>query len=141
MVFFYAKIMNSKLLYLEEVDFVSKAYYSDFEAKIYSVKSEVNKLANKYLFSILEYKRLIRKVTDLKNKIPIYFSKSLLLFYVRCDNVVYWINFCNILKVCYEEKIYVIFKCGKILKLDVSISVLKRELVKIEKVLDYINNL
>ena len=134
-------MMKNKLLYLEEKDFVSIANYSDRVEEIYSIRSEVNRLANKHLFSVLEYRKLIRKETDLKNKIPIYFSESLLLFYVKSLDATYWINYFNILKICYEDEAYIIFKNGSILKLDVSKKLLKLELIKINKVITYVDNL
>ena len=133
--------MKNKLLFLEEKDFISTAYYMDKKEEIYSVRSEVNQLANKHLFSVSEYRKLIRKKTDLKNKIPIYFSESLLLFYLKDDITIYWINYFNILKICYEDSIYIIFKNGDILRVKVSKELIKKELMKVEKVLNYIRNL
>ena len=132
---------KNKLLYLEEKEFIAKAYYCDKVEEIYSIRSEINRLANTHLFNILEYRKLIKKVVDLKNKIPIYFSNSLFMFYLRNNEGIYWINYFNILKICYENEIIIIFQNGDILKLDISKKIIIKELNKIDMILGYIKNL
>lgn len=137
MVFFYAKMEKNKILFLKEENFISSIHYIEKKEDIYSIKSELNSLAKRHFFSISEYRKLVRKQLPLKNKIPIYFSPSLLLFCIRERNCCYWINYFNILKICYEENIIIIFKDGSILEADVKKKILLQELEKINKVLAY----
>lgn len=142
MVFFYAKNMKSKLLYLKEKDFISTAYFFDYQQDIYSLKSYINHLVKKHLFNLPEYNRLARKEMNLKNKIPIYFSPDLLLFKINSQEGSYYINYFNVLKFCYEDKnVVIIFKNYDILKLTVSKIILSKELKKIDVVLTYISSL
>ena len=134
-------MQKSKLLFLEEKEFITTVYFLDNKKEVYSLKSEINRLANKHLFSINDYRKFVKKQTTLKNKIPIYFSESLLLFYIKDNDCSYWINYFNILKICYDNNIVIIFKNGDILKLEISKKMILKELTKIEIVLDYIQNL
>lgn len=132
---------DNQLLYICEEAFSAKKVYFDFEDTIYSLRSEINNISKKYLFSIDNYRRLARKKILLKNKIPIYFSCELFLFYVKNKNICYWINYFNILGIYQKGKIIILFKNLVTLELDVSISVLNKELAKIGKVLEYIKDL
>ena len=125
------------ILFLKEKDFVATVFYVERCEEVYSLNSELNKLAKRHFFSINEYRKLVRKQLDLKNKIPIYFSDKLFLFYLKIGNESYWINYFNILKICYDENIVIIFKNGYILKLDIKRKNLIKELGKIDKVLNY----
>ena len=125
------------ILFLKEKDFVATVFYVERCEEVYSLNSELNKLAKRHFFSINEYRKLVRKQIDLKNKIPIYFSDKLFLFYLKIENESYWINYFNILKICYDENIVIIFKNGYILKLDIKRKNLIKELGKIDKVLNY----
>ena len=134
--------MNSnRLLYLREKDFVSIAVTEKEVKNIYSIQSEINRMATSYFFSIREYRKLVRKELNLSNKLPIYFSPSLLLFYVNSKNTLYWINYFMILKVCYEKNIFIFLQNGEIVELEISRRVFARELKKINIVLNYVNNL
>ena len=133
--------MQNRLLYLVEEDYVSKAIYTDSVKSIYSIKSELNKIAKNHLTSLDIYYKNTRKKMNLKNKIPIYFSDSLLLFQINSKKEKYFINYFNILKICYEEKMVVIFNDGTILKLDCKKYICRVELEKIKSIVDYINNL
>ena len=74
--------MNAnRLLYLKEKDFVSISVTEKEVKNIYSIRSEINRIAKTYFFSIREYRKLVKKELNLANKIPIYFSSTLLLFY------------------------------------------------------------
>ena len=128
---------KSSILFLKEKDFVATVFYVERCEEVYSLNSELNKLAKRHFLSLSEYRKLVRKQLDLKNKIPIYFSDKLFLFYLKIGNESYWINYFNILKICYEENIVIIFKNGYILKLDIKRKNLIKELGKIDKVLNY----
>ena len=130
-------------MYLKETKSFSKAYYKDVTLEITSVRSELNHQARKHLFSIESYKKSIRKILCFKNKIPLYFSKKLFLFYLKTTNdEVYYINLQEVLKLCYIEKnIVVIFTCGRVLKLDTSINSVKTTLKKADIISNYIYNL
>lgn len=141
MVFFFTKNMQNRLLYLIEEEYVAKAIYTDSVKSIYSIKSELNKIAKNHLTSLAIYYKNVRKILHLKNKIPIFFSDSLLLFQINSKKAKYFINYFNILKICYEEKMVIIFNDGTILKLSCKKSVFKRELEKIKCIVDYRNNL
>ena len=132
---------KNRLLYLKEKDFVSIAVTEDEVRNIYSIKSEIDKLAKTYFFSIKEYRKLVRRALSLANKIPIYFSQSLFLFYVNSKNTLYWINYFMVLKVCYEKNIIIFLKNGDVLELEVSKRVFVKELEKINIVLNYVSNL
>ena len=132
---------KNRLLYLKEKDFVSIAVTEDEVRNIYSIKSEIDKLAKTYFFSIKEYRKLVRRALSLANKIPIYFSQSLFLFYVNSKNTLYWINYFMVLKVCYEKNIVIFLKNGDVLELEVSKRVFVKELKKINIVLNYVSNL
>ena len=128
---------KSSILFLKEKDFVATVFYVERCEEVYSLNSELNKLAKRHFLSLSEYRKLVRKQLDLKNKIPIYFSDKLFLFYLKIGNESYWINYFNILKICYDENIVIIFKNGYILKLDIKRKNLIKELGKIDKVLNY----
>ena len=125
------------ILFLKEKDFVATVFYVERCEEVYSLNSELNKLAKRHFLSLSEYRKLVRKQLDLKNKIPIYFSDKLFLFYLKIGNESYWINYFNILKICYDENIVIIFKNGYILKLDIKRKNLIKEMEKIDKVLNY----
>ena len=133
--------MKSELLYIVEENFVSKAVYIEQEIKIYSLKTEVDKIAKKHFISIESYYKLVRKQLNLKNKIPIRFSDSLLLFKLNSKSGQYVINFYNLLKICLEEKVKLIFTNGEVLEIDVSQRVVKRELDKINDLITYLNGI
>lgn len=128
---------KSSILFLKEKDFVATVFYVERCEEVYSLNSELNKLAKRHFLSLSEYRKLVRKQLDLKNKIPIYFSDKLFLFYLKIGNESYWINYFNILKICYDENIVIIFKNGYILKLDIKRKILIKELGKIDKVLNF----
>ena len=128
---------KNSILFLKEKDFVATVFYIERCEEVYSLNSELNKLAKRHFLSLSEYRKLVRKQLDLKNKIPIYFSDKLFLFYLKIGNESYWINYFNILKICYDENIVIIFKNGYILKLDIKRKNLIKELGKIDKVLNY----
>jgi hypothetical protein len=125
------------ILFLKEKDFVATVFYVERCEEVYSLNSELNKLAKRHFLSLSEYRKLVRRQLDLKNKIPIYFSDKLFLFYLKIGNESYWINYFNILKICYDENIVIIFKNGYILKLDIKRKNLIKELGKIDKVLNF----
>ena len=131
----------NRLLYLKEKDFVSISVTEKEVSNIYSIKSEINKLANSYFFSIREYRKLVKKELKLANKIPIYFSPTLLLFYINSNNTLFWVNYFMILKVCYEKNIFIFLQNGEVLELEVSKRVFMRELKKVNIVLNYVKNL
>lgn len=128
---------KNSILYLKEKDFVTTVFYIEKKEEVYSLNSELNKLAKRHFFSINEYRKLVRKQIELKNKIPIFFSNDLFLFYIKDLDTCYWINYFSILKICYDENIVIIFKNGYILRLDVKRKNLIKELEKIDKVLIY----
>ena len=128
---------SNGILFLKEKDFVATVFYVERCEEVYSLNSELNKLAKRHFLSLSEYRKLVRKQLDLKNKIPIYFSNKLFLFYLKIGNESFWINYFNILKICYDENIVIIFKNGYILKLDIKRKNLIKELGKIDKVLNY----
>lgn len=128
-------------MYLKEKDFVSIAVTEDEVRNIYSIKSEIDKLAKAHFFSIKEYRKLVRRALSLANKIPIYFSQSLFLFYINSKNTLYWINYFMVLKVCYEKNTFIFLKNGEVLELEVSKRVFVKELEKINIVLNYVSNL
>ena len=115
MVFFYEKMKVKDILYLVEKDFVSTIYHLNGNEQIYSVKTTLNKIAKNHLFNLQEYYKLVRREIGLKNKIPIYFSDGMLLFNLKCKQASYFINFFNVLKVCYDEQVIIIFKNNFIL--------------------------
>lgn len=128
---------KNSILFLKEKDFVATVFYVEKSEEVYSLNSELNKLAKRHFLSLSEYRKLVRKQLDFKNKIPIYFSDKLFLFYLKIGNESYWINYFNILKICYDENIVIIFKNGYILKLDIKRKNLIKEMEKIDKVLNY----
>ena len=128
---------ENSILFLKEKDFVATVFYVERCEEVYSLNSELNKLAKRHFLSLSEYRKLVRKQIELKNKIPIYFSDKLFLFYLKIGNESYWINYFNILKICYDENIVIIFKNGYILRLDIKRKNLIKELEKIDKVLNY----
>ena len=128
---------ENSILFLKEKDFVATVFYVERCEEVYSLNSELNKLAKRHFFSLNEYRKLVRKQIDLKNKIPIFFSNDLFLFNLKACGSCYWINYFNILKICYDENIIIIFKNGYILKLDIKRKNLIKELEKIDKVLNY----
>lgn len=128
---------KNSILFLKEKDFVATVFYVERCEEVYSLNSELNKLAKRYFLSLSEYRKLVRKQLDFKNKIPIYFSDKLFLFYLKIGNESYWINYFNILKICSDKNIVIIFKNGYILKLDIKRKNLIKEMEKIDKVLNY----
>lgn len=128
---------ENSILFLKEKDFLTTVFYIEKKEEVYSLNSELNKLARRHFLSLREYRKLVRKQLDFKNKIPIYFSDKLFLFYLKIRNESYWINYFNILKICYDENIVIIFNNGYILKLDIKRKNLIKELEKIDKVLNY----
>ena len=129
------------LLYIKEEGFISTSYYIDKEEQIYSINSELNNLAKRYFLSLPYYRKSVNKQLGLKYNIPIYFSPTLLLFRLKSKNVVYYINYFNILKICYEEGVVIIFKGGHILEVEVKKKVVLQQLQKIDQILVYMNKL
>lgn len=130
------------ILYLKQTIFEAIAYTDKGTYNIASLQSEINKLAMKYLFTVSSYKKSIKRVLPFKNKIPIYFSNDLILFYLKTnDDNKYYMNYTEIFKICYDENIMIIFKNGESLKVKVSKKILINELKKIKLLLNYINNL
>ena len=128
---------KNSILFLKEKDFVATVFYVEKSEEVYSLNSELNKLAKRHFLSLSEYRKLVRKQLELKNKIPIYFSDKLFLFYLKIGNESFWINYFNILKICSDENIVIIFKNGYILRLDIKRKNLIKEMEKIDKVLNY----
>ena len=128
---------KNSILFLKEKDFVATVFYVEKSEEVYSLNSELNKLAKRHFLSLSEYRKLVRKQLELKNKIPIYFSDKLFLFYLKIRNESFWINYFNILKICSDENIVIIFKNGYILRLDIKRKNLIKEMEKIDKVLNY----
>ena len=60
------------ILFLKEKDFVATVFYVERCEEVYSLNSELNKLAKRHFLSLSEYRKLVRKQLDFKNKIPIY---------------------------------------------------------------------
>ena len=141
MVFFLCKMSVKNILYLKEKDFVSSIVYIGKEERIYSVGDKVNKLAKSHFFSVKEYRKIARKELQLGNKIPIYFSNVLFLFYINAKNTLYWINYFMVLKICYDKNVIIFFKDGSFIEVEVSKKNFSNELKKINKVLQYVNNL
>ena len=135
--------MNYKdILYLKEKDYIANIKYIEKEEKIYSIRSEINKIAKKFLFDLSYYKKVIRKQLGLKNKIPIYLSEKLLLFKLNSKTEIYFINFFNVLKItCDESSVLIFFVNGEKLEFESPKRILKNELTKISKVLNYVRNL
>ena len=134
--------MNAnRLLYLKEKDFVSISVTEKEVKNIYSIRSEINRIAKTYFFSIREYRKLVKKELNLANKIPIYFSSTLLLFYINSKSTLFWINYFMILKICYEKNIFIFLQNGEVIELEVSKRAFVRELKKVNIVLNYVNNL
>ena len=131
-----------RIIYLKQTLFYAKAYTISGVSEIYSLRNEINKLASKHLFSLESYKKGVKKHLPLKNKIPIFFSKSLLLFYLKTkNNEMYYINFFEVFKICFAKKCIIIFKNGEILELDVTRKVLSNEMAKVKTISNYLNNL
>ena len=131
----------NRLLYLKEKDFVSISVTEKEVKNIYSIRSEINRIAKTYFFSIREYRKLVKKELNLANKIPIYFSSTLLLFYINSKSTLFWINYFMILKICYEKNIFIFLQNGEVIELEVSKRAFVRELKKVNIVLNYVNNL
>lgn len=137
---FFSKKM-SKILFIKESNFKTTAYYEDKEENVYSLNSFLNDLAHKYFFTISIYKKMIRKYLPLKNKIPIYFSDKILLFYLL-DNLGnrYLINYNSLAKICYDNEVLFLFKNGYILSCDVNKKIINNELKKVYSILEYMHN-
>ena len=131
----------SNILYLKEEEFIAKIVTNNSEREVYSLRSEINSIAKDCLLSISEYYKLVRKKLPLKNKIPIYFTNKLLLFTFKSKNAHYWVNYFNILKICYDEEVVIIFKNGTMLKVNLNKRIIIKELCKINLILEYINEL
>ena len=129
------------ILYLKEADFSASKFFVDRIEEIYSIRSELKSIAKKHFISIESYRKFVRKELNLKNKIPLYFSSNLLLFNIRSGKTLYWINYFNILKICFDDKAVVIFKNGDQLELETNKKILRSEIIKIKKILKYINML
>jgi hypothetical protein len=131
-----------RILYLKQTVFEATAYTISGLKDIFSLRNEIDKLALKHLFSIESYRKAVRDILPLKNKIPIYFSSKLFLFYLRSnDKSLYYINFYEILKICFTKNIIIIFKNGEKLELEISKEIVNRELKKIKIISNYLNNL
>ena len=130
--------MKNNILFLLEEDFRTIKKTTSGIEEILSLRSELSRLANNYLFSIETYKKLVRKKLGLKNKIPIYFSKKLLLFTLKDKKGKFLINYFNIFKICYLENIKIIFTNGEILQLHISKSKIEKEIKKINKLKEYL---
>jgi hypothetical protein len=131
-----------RILYLKQTIYEANTYTISGITPILSLRNEIEKLAVNYLFSIQSYRKAARSVLSLKNKIPIYFSSKLFLFYLKtCDNSLYYINFYEILKICFDRYIIIIFKNGEILELEISKKIIENELKKIKIISNYLNNL
>jgi hypothetical protein len=134
--------MNN-LLYLKESNCFSKAYYKEGTTEINSIRSELNHLAVKHLFTVESYRKSIKKILPVKNKIPLYFSDKLFLIYVKTLNKeMYQINLKEVAKVCFENDfVVVVFNTGLLLKLNTSINSVKSVLKNAAMISNYINNL
>ena len=133
--------MDKGIIYLKQNIFEAKKYTYFGVEEINSLRNEIEKLAEIHLFSIESYRKAIKKKIGLKNKIPIYFSDNLMLFYLKEKEDRYYINFKKIYKICFEEKVIIIFKNGDILELVLNKKIISKELSKVETILNYLNNL
>ena len=133
--------MGNRIIYLKQNLFEAKKYtYLDVE-EINSLRNEIDRFCATYLFSLESYKKSVRKKIGLKSKIPIYFSNKLMFFYLKENENRYLINFMEIFKICFEEKVIIIFKNGDILELELNKKIITKELVKVETILNYLDNL
>lgn len=138
---FFAKMSELNILYLKQTLFEAKAYTTLGVNDILSLRNEISKLATKFLFSIESYRKSVRKILNLKNKIPIYFNKKLFLFYIKAENdTLYYINYFEVFKFCVDKNMIIIFKNGDILEVEVSKKVINSEIKKVKLILNYIEN-
>ena len=133
--------MDKGIIYLKQNIFEAKKYTCFGFEEINSLRNEIDRCCEMHLFSLESYKKAVRKKIGLKNKIPIYFSDKLMLFYLKENENRYYINFKKIYKICFEEKVIIIFKNGDILELALNKKIISKELSKVETILNYLNNL
>ena len=139
---FFEKMKEYRILYLKQTLFEANAYTTHGVNEINSLKNEINKLAVRHFFSIESYRNGVRKYLPLKNKIPIRYSNKLFLFYIKIkQDESYYINYYSILKICFNEKVVIIFKNGEILELNIPVKVILKEIRKVEIISNYLNNL
>lgn len=134
--------MKNRILYLKETIFEANSYTTNGIIPIFSLRNEISKLAIAHLFTIDGYRYAIKHVLPFKNKIPIYYSNNTLLFYIKSKaDEKYFINYFEIFKICYDNKILILFKSGEQLELNISKKMIEKELKKINTLLNYLNNL
>ena len=122
-----------KILYLINHDYRTEVVTKEECFEVVSSYSFLNQLASYYLTSIDGYRKSVKKQLGMKYNIPLFFSKSLLLFSLSDQNrQKYWINYQN-------GKFIFVFYNGHKISMIISKSKISNSLNKIKAIIDYIN--
>ena len=108
--------------------------------EIYRVNEYLNKLFKKHLINLSEYKKLVNKKVNIAIRPPLYLDEKLLLWQIKIDDNIYyinWMNVCNILKE--ENKLHFYFCDGYTLDLVINNRKYARDKQKLISFINYIN--
>lgn len=113
---------------------------NDYGIEIYTKKTKyLNYLAKKNLINLKEYKKLVRANKLLKSNIPIQINDNTILFEIKKEYEVLYINYYSILSIGYKyDKIMILFKNGEYLLMnDIDYKVIKKSFSKIDVLINY----
>ncbi len=126
------------IYYYIEDNFLSKEKNNTGFVKIESINKALNNLATSNLFGIKEYKKAVKKILNIKSKIPIYYDFENLFFNIKDNNKKYYINYHSLLGIAYDTKrAILIFKNGENIIINVNKKTLLANVIKCQKIKIY----
>lgn len=130
-----------KILYLINHDYHTEVVTKEECFEVVSLYSFLNQLASYYLTSIDGYRKSVKKQLGMKYNIPLFFSKSLLLFSLSDQNrQKYWINYYALNDIYYQKGEFIfVFYNGHRISMIISKGKISNSLNKIKAIIDYIN--
>ncbi len=102
----------------------------------------INYLEKLYLRDLKSYKKNLRDILNIKSKVPYYLSSNLVLFRVKQEENIYYINYSNIL--CITNilvDVLIIFKGGCSLLLKNANNEVNQQIKKINLIKNHFNSL
>lgn len=128
--------------YIEINLYKTLIYEDDFIKEYDGYESAINLIAKAHLVDLKSYRKLLEKALGISRAIPFYLSESLILFPIKYNSVLYYINYSDIEIVrSISDGIIIIFNDRHELQLKISLDKYKRIDEKNKLVCDYMNNI
>ena len=123
--------------YIKENEQKTIIFYNNKASEYNRYEKIITNLLKTHFIDYKLYKKIMAKKFRYYRNVPIYFSKSLMLFKIRDDYFNYYINYNQLLSMSYNDKMVVaIFKNGEILCIDET----KNDIRKYDNMCKTINN-